>query len=58
MKKEITVRELCQELKKRVGEAKTIDCCKEEIVNLANLASEKMGHEKIMVDWVDKDKKI
>ncbi|MDH4263266.1 MAG: hypothetical protein OEV78_09510 [Spirochaetia bacterium] len=57
MKKEITVKELCSELKKRVNDSKTIDCCKEEIVNLANLASDKIGHEKVMVDWVDKDKK-
>jgi|GEM_PF-762807 len=57
MKKEITVKELCAELKKRVGDSKTIDCCKEEIVNLANLAAEKIGEEKVMVDWTDKDKK-
>jgi hypothetical protein len=55
MKKEITVKELCVELKKRIEEHKTIDCCKEEIVNLANLASEKIGHEMILVDWIDKD---
>ena len=55
MKREITVKELCNELMKRIDEHKTIDCCKYEIVNLANLASEKIGNEMIMVEWIDKD---
>jgi hypothetical protein len=55
MKKEITVKELCEELKKRIDENKTVDCCKFEIHNLADIASEKIGHEKVMVEWVDKD---
>ncbi|MDC7241334.1 MAG: hypothetical protein PQJ50_13340 [Spirochaetales bacterium] len=49
----ITVREFADELTKRLNEGKTIDCCKKELLNLAALAREKMGSEKILVDWKD-----
>jgi len=55
MEKEITIKQLCDELKKRIEKEKTIDCCKDEIINLANIATEKIGHEKVTVQWVEKD---
>ena len=53
MKKMITVTEFADELVQRIEEAKTIDCCKEELINLATLAKEKIGDEKIEVNWKD-----
>jgi len=55
-KKEITVRQLCDELKKRIEGTKTIDCCKDEIKNLADIASSKIGDEKVWVHWEERDK--
>lgn len=49
--KTITVKEFAEELVKRLEEGKTVDCCKKELLNLAALASRKMGSEKIQVDW-------
>jgi len=51
MKKTITVQEFATELTKRINEAKTIECCKDEILNLAQLAAKKIGSEKIEVNW-------
>ncbi|MDA3958069.1 hypothetical protein [Oceanispirochaeta sp.] len=51
--KQITVKEFSDELVKRLNKGKTVDCCKKELLNLAALAREKMGDEKIMVDWKD-----
>ena len=53
MEKQITVTELANELRKRVADAKDIECCKKEILNLAKLASEKIGQEKVTVEWKD-----
>lgn len=53
MKKNITVSQLAGEIMERLENSKTIDCCKEEIMNLANLASEKIGQEMIEVSWKD-----
>lgn len=53
MKKMITVSQFADELVQRIEDAKTIDCCKEELINLANLAKEKLGDEKIEVNWKD-----
>jgi hypothetical protein len=55
MEREITIKQLCDELKKRIDANKTIDCCKDEIVHLADIATEKIGHEKLTVHWVEKD---
>lgn len=49
--KTITVKEFADELVKRLENGKTVDCCKKELLNLAALASEKIGSEKIKVDW-------
>ena len=51
MTKEITIREFATELIGRIDRAKGIDCCKEEIKALAELARVKMGDEKIVVTW-------
>lgn len=51
MKREITVKEFVADLVKRIDEAKTIDCCKTELKNLAELAKNKMPEEKITVEW-------
>jgi len=56
MKKKITINKLATELERRVNESQTIDCCKEEIINLAKIAAEKIGHEEIEVTWVDEKK--
>ena len=53
MKKSITVAQLAEELKDRLDKHQTVDCCKEELINLANLASKKMGQEMIEVTWKD-----
>lgn len=53
MKKIITVSELAVELKNRLDNNKSVDCCKNELINLANLASEKIGSENIEVTWKD-----
>lgn len=53
MKKEITVKKFTELLIMRIEAAKDINCCEDEIRKLAKMASEKMGNEKIEVDWVD-----
>jgi hypothetical protein len=53
MKKKITVSQLAEEIKERLEKSKSIDCCKDELINLANLASNKIGHEMIEVTWKD-----
>lgn len=53
MKREITIREFVADLLERIDEAKTIDCCREELKAFARLAAEKMPDEKITVDWKD-----
>lgn len=54
MKKKITVSQFADELVWRINEAKSIDCCKEELLNLAQLAKAKMGDELIEVTWKDR----
>ena len=51
MQKEITIREFADELKARIDKNKGIDCCKDEINRLAELARRKMPDEKILVTW-------
>jgi hypothetical protein len=53
MKKEITIKDFSEELVKRIDERKTIDCCVEEIKNLAQMAKKHMGDEMIEVNWKD-----
>jgi hypothetical protein len=53
MQKEITIKEFAVELLSRIDSEKGIDCCKEEIKRLAQLADRKMPDEKILVTWKD-----
>lgn len=53
MQKEITITAFAEELKKRLNEGKTVDCCKDELLKLADIAKEKIGDEKIIVTWKD-----
>lgn len=53
MRKEIPISEFADELVKRIENAKTIDCCKEEIKNLAALAKKEIGDKMITVEWKD-----
>jgi len=51
MKKVITLKEFSEELKSRLNQGKTVDCCKAELLALADMVAEKMGSETIEVDW-------
>ena len=53
MQKEITIKEFAAELAQRIDADKGIDCCKEEIKRLADMAADKMPSEKILVTWKD-----
>ena len=52
-KKEITIREFANELIERLNAGQTVDCCKDELINLAEIVKEKIGDEMIMVEWKD-----
>jgi len=49
----ITISEFADELIRRVQESKDIECCKEEIVNLARIAKQSIGNQTIEVTWKD-----
>ena len=51
MKKTITINEFCEELKMRIEDGKTLDCCAEEIVKLAEMAQKHMGDKQVEVSW-------
>jgi hypothetical protein len=51
MKKEITLAQFADELKIRLVDGKTVDCCKEELLNLADILKAKIPDEKITVNW-------
>lgn len=53
MKKEITVRELADELIARIEASKGIDCCKDEIKALARLAQQEIPDRRVVVNWKD-----
>ncbi len=50
-KKKITIAALADELKLRLSNNKTVDCCKEELLNLASIAKNKIGNELVEVNW-------
>ena len=52
-KRIITITEFADELEQRLKTDKTVDCCKKELLNLAKIIREKIGSEKIEVDWKD-----
>ncbi len=51
--KEITLTQFADELKTRLMDGKTVDCCKDELVRLAEIIKEKIPGEKITVTWKD-----
>ncbi|MDH5720308.1 MAG: hypothetical protein OEZ13_06750 [Spirochaetia bacterium] len=51
MKKTITIKEFSEELKVRIEKDQTIDCCKDEILKLAEVAADKIGSQEIEVTW-------
>lgn len=53
MMREVTVKQFVADLMLRLETAKTIDCCKAEIKQFAELAAKKMPDEKITVEWKD-----
>ena len=53
MKREVTVKQFVNDLLIRIETAKTIDCCKAELKQFAELAAKKMPDEKLTVDWKD-----
>ena len=50
-KRQITVAEFADELLERLEKHKTVDCCREELMNLADLIKQKIPNEKITVNW-------
>lgn len=52
-KRKISVNQFADELVDRLNKNKTVDCCKEELVNFAEMARNKMGSEMIEVNWQD-----
>ena len=53
MKKEIAISEFVKELLNRIEDAKDINCCKEEIQTFCEYVVEKIGDDKILVNWKD-----
>ena len=53
MEKEITLAEFSEELKVRLDAGKTVDCCKAELLRLADIIEAKIPEEKIRVTWID-----
>jgi hypothetical protein len=53
MEKEITLSEFADELKVRLQKGKTVDCCKVELLRLADILKAKIPDEKILVNWKD-----
>lgn len=51
MEKVITIEEFAEELKSRLNQGKTIDCCKDELLTLADLIKVKIPKEQIQVHW-------
>ncbi|MBN2443859.1 MAG: hypothetical protein JXJ04_21030 [Spirochaetales bacterium] len=52
-KREITLTQFADDLAARIKAGKTIDCCKEELLMLTKIVKEKIGNEKVTVDWKD-----
>ena len=53
MEKEITLLEFADELIRRLQNGKTVDCCREELLRLAEILKKKLPEEKILVNWKD-----
>jgi hypothetical protein len=50
-KKTITLKEFADELELRLKGGKSVDCCHDELINLAKIIRTKLPNEKIEVDW-------
>ena len=50
-KKTITLKQFADELELRLKAGKTIDCCHDELIRLAQIVREKLPGETIEVDW-------
>ena len=53
VEKEITLAQFADELVQRLNAGKTVDCCKPELIRLADIVRRKIGREKILVSWKD-----
>ncbi len=53
MLKEVTIRDFCKELLERIENAKDINCCQEELRTFAEYVVEKLGDDKIEINWKD-----
>lgn len=53
MEKTITLTEFADELTFRLKQGKTLDCCKDELLKLAEIVKEKLPGEQITVTWKD-----
>jgi hypothetical protein len=53
MKKVISIKEFSDELVARIDKSKDIECCKEEIRNLAAIAKKEIPDIMIEVTWKD-----
>ena len=51
MKKEVSIKEFVDELLSRIDNAKDINCCREEIKVFADYVTQKIGNDKILIDW-------
>ena len=49
----ISISEFADELQERLMNNRTVDCCKNELLNLASIAKNKIGDEMIEVNWKD-----
>ena len=53
MTKEITIREFADELVERLKAEKTVDCCKNELMSLADIVKKEIPDLPITVEWKD-----
>jgi len=51
MKKEVPISDFVKELMARIEAAKDINCCKEEIKTFCAYVVEKIGDDKITINW-------
>jgi len=54
MKKEVPISDFVKELMARIEDAKDINCCKDEIKSFCEFVVEKLGDEKILINWKEK----
>ena len=53
MEKEITLKEFAGELRARLKEGKSIDCCSNELIKLSYIVEKKLPNATIFVTWKD-----